>query len=232
MKTYLLWAMMGMSSVAWGQTDSVEEVVVTGIRASMDDYYDIPAVTLRKSADFLVQNVKLVNDSRAPDLRRTEIIATINNLIKSTARKKGIEISYGDGFLEPIRLNDDALELLEYRGKSDTSYIDIFVKVAFEKDKEAKAQIESLRSFIEDAKLEGRTLILPQGDIGLSIIQPQQYRYDLLAEIGKESQKMKMLIGANCTVAVKGLEGRVSWERVSVGELMLFIGYSTTVTCD
>lgn len=217
--------------LSWCQQEMLEEVVVTGLRASMDDFYDIPAVTVRKDADFLVQNIRLVNDSRSPELRKSEIVGTINNLIKSSAKVKGIEISYGEGFLEPIKLNDESLELLEDRGKSDTSYINIFVKVAFNKKEEAKKQIENLRKFIETAKLEGRTLIEEKGDVGLSIIQPQQYRYEIIRAISEENKKMKELVGEDCEVSVKGLEGRVFWERVSVGELMLYIGYSTTIKC-
>ena len=216
---------------SWCQEEILEEVVVTGIRASMDDYYEVPAVTIRKDADFLVQNIRLVNDSRSPELRKSEIIETINHLIKASTKVKGIELSYGEGFLEPIKLNDESLELLEERGKSDTSYIDIFVKVAFNKKEQAKKQIESLRKFIDDAKLEGRTLIEGRGDIGLSIIKPQQYRYEIIRAISEDNNRMKQIVGEECKVSVRGLEGRVFWERVSVGELMLYIGYSTTIKC-
>ncbi len=68
---------MFLPLLSWCQAEILEEVVVTGIRASMDDFYDVPAVTIRKDADFLVQNIRLVNDSRAPELRKTEIIETI-----------------------------------------------------------------------------------------------------------------------------------------------------------
>ncbi len=122
--------------------------------------------------------------------------------------------------------------MLEERGKSDTSYLDIFVKVAFNKNEQAKKQIESLRRFIENAKLEGRTLIEEKGDIGLSIVKPQQYRYEIIRAISEENKKMKEIVGEECQVSIRGLEGRVFWERVSVGELMLYIGYSTTIKCD
>lgn len=125
-------AFIGCIDYAYG---AVEEIVVMGIRSSADDYYDVPAVTIIKDADFLVQNIRLINDSRATELRRSEIVKTINNLIKASSSVKGIEISYGDGFLEPIKLNDESLELILDKAKADTSYIDIYVKVAFDKQK-------------------------------------------------------------------------------------------------
>ena len=227
----LLISALAASGIAKSQDVALEEVVVTGMRASADDYYDIPAVTVKKSADYLVQNIRLINDSRSPQLRKSEIIETINKLIGTSKKISKIELSYGDGFLEPIKLDDESIELIDERGKSDTSYVNIFVKVAFDKKQSAKKQIAKLNSFIRNAKLIGRTEIEQRGDVGLSIVQPQQYRYEILRAIAAENIKIKESVGGDCEVSVKGLEGRVEWTRVSVGELMLFIGYSTTVSC-
>jgi hypothetical protein len=227
---YLVLLSLFLSGYSHGQ-GAVEEIVVTGIRASSDDFFEIPTVTITKKADFLVQKIRLVNDSRSPDLRKSEIVNTINMLIKAAKKQKYIEISYGEGFLEPIQLDDESLELLDERGKQDSSYINIFVKVKFEKNVSAKSQIGNLRAFIKDSTLVGRTLIEENGDIGLSIVEPQKYRYEILKAIATENQAMQKAMGAQCEVSIKGLEGRVFWERVSVGELMLYIDYSTTVTC-
>jgi len=64
-------------------------------------------------ADFLVQSIRLINDSRSPDLRKAEIIETIQNLIKRSRSMEGMALFYGRGFLEPINLNDESLQLLE-----------------------------------------------------------------------------------------------------------------------
>ena len=85
------------------------EIVVTGSRIT--DYADMPAVTIKKSADFLVQEIRLVNDSRSPNLRKNEIIKSINNLLISSREINGIELSYGVGFLTPVNLNDVSLQL-------------------------------------------------------------------------------------------------------------------------
>ena len=88
-----------------GSAQSLEEVVVTGEQAS--DYSEMPAVTITKPADFLVQQVQLVNDSRSPDLRKREIIETIQGMLKRAASDKAIELSYGEGFLMPVNLTDE-----------------------------------------------------------------------------------------------------------------------------
>lgn len=186
----------------------LEEIVVTASMRS-GDYYEMPAVTIKKEADYLVQNIRLTNDSRSPELRRKEIIKSIDNLIKASSRIKGIELSYGDGFLEPVRLNDDSLELIEDRKKVDTSYVNIFAKVAFDGKLAAKQQILELRGFIKNAKPEGRTEIDSLGDIGLSIVGPEQYRYEILAKIAAESRKVKETMGPDCETTI-GCSGQAT----------------------
>ncbi|MBV1908481.1 MAG: hypothetical protein KUG78_04115 [Kangiellaceae bacterium] len=207
-----------------------DEVVITGSRM-IDDYDIMPAVTVKRQADFLVQNVRLINDSRSPELRKEEIIGTIDNLLKSSKRMKGIELSYGEGFLMPVNLNDDSLQLIEDRRRIDTSHVDIFVKVALDDKKSAKTQIASLRKFIAKTKLVSRTEIEVLGDIGLSIVHPEQDRYEILKKIVAENNKIKNIVGGNCETTVNGLEGRVQWDRSDITTLTMYIGYGTELKC-
>lgn len=208
----------------------LEEVVVTAKMRS-GDYYEMPAVTVKKTADFLVQKIRLINDSRSPELRKKEIIETLDRLIKASKKIKGIELSYGDGFLVPVNLNDDSLQLIEDRKKSDTSYVNIFVKVSLNKNLSPKQKIAELRGFISDADLVSRTEIETFGDIGLSIIGPEQYRYEILEKVVAENKKMKDVVGGVCEMKIAGLEGRVEWDRSGVAELTLYIRYATEITC-
>ena len=136
----------------------LEEVVVTGARV---DFYQMPAVTVVKAADFLVQNVRLVNDSRSPDLRREEILGTIEAIIRRAEGMTGMALAYGTGFLEPIDLSDESLQLIEDRQRIDTSYVDVYAKVRFTAAGSAREQIAALRDFIAGAEVVGRTEILP-----------------------------------------------------------------------
>jgi hypothetical protein len=209
--------------------DYAEEIVVTGLRSG--DYYDTPSITFTKKADFLVQRVKLINDSRAPELRKSEIIDSIKNLISSASKIKGIELSYGDEFLVPVNLTNDSLEIIEDKKVTDTSYVNISIKVAMDSNKSAKTQINELEKFVANAKLVGRTELEESGDIGLSIVSPEKYRYQILSLIAAENQKLKHTFGENCKVATDGLAGRVEWDRVAIDELVLFIRHTTKVDC-
>ena len=210
--------------------DAIEEIVVTASMAS-DGYYDMPAITLKKKADFLVQEVRFVNDSRSPDLRKTEIINSISAFLRAARKSKGIELSYGDGFLLPVDLTDDSLQLINDRTRIDTNYVDIYVKSSVTDSVEVKEQISKLRSFIAKQKLSGRTEIEPRGDIGLSIVGPEQYRYEILRKITQENDRIRAIVGEQCSITVGGLEGRVTWERTSVDELTLYIPYGTEIKC-
>lgn len=217
------------ASIASAQETALEEIVVTGARVDVD-YYEMPAVTVTKKADFLVQSIRLLNDSRSPDLRKSEIIETIENLIKRSKSMDGMALSYGQGFLEPINLDDESLQLLEDRQRVDTNYINIYAKVALDSDRSSKAQISDLREFISGAKKAGRTEILPLGDIGLSIIGPEQYRYEIIEKIAAENAKVSRAMDADCEITIGGLEGRVQWERTSVSGLTLYIPYGMEVS--
>lgn len=206
-----------------------EEIVVTGSRGDVD-YYEMPSVTVTKTADFLVQNIRLVNDSRAPDLRREEIVATIRNLLARAKSMPGMALSYGEGFLEPINLDDDSLQLIEDRQRVDTSFVDIYAKVEFKSSRSAKSQIAALREFIDGVKKAGRTEILPLGDIGLSIVGPEQYRYEIIRQIAAERLRISDALQAECDFTLKGLEGRVQWERTSISELTLYIPYTVEIS--
>lgn len=229
MKTRIGFLLGLAASVAFAQDAILEEIMVTGYRSDAD-YYEMPAVTITRKADFLVQNIRLTNDSRSPDLRKTEIIETIQNLIRRSQSMEGMALSYGRGFLEPIDLDDEALQLLEDRQRVDTNYVDIYAKVALNPVRSSKVQIADLREFISGAKTAGRTEILPLGDIGLSIIGPEQYRYEIIQKIAAENIRVSQAMNAECEITIGGLEGRVQWERTSVSELTLYIPYGMEVS--
>jgi hypothetical protein len=216
-------AVLGACSVQ-AQT---EEIVVTAMRS--EGYHQMPAITITKPADFLVQEIRLINDSRAPDLRKKEIIATIDGMLKRAARERNIALSYGDGFLVPVNLSDESLEIIEDKKRADTSSVDIFVKVALAAGDDAKARIASLKKFVEGVQRAGRTEIEPLGDVGLSIVNPEKYRHDILAKIAGENGRLVQAMGQKCQVTIKGLEGRVQWERIDVTELTLFIPYAVEI---
>lgn len=222
--------LLGCLSVPVVADSVLEEVVVTAQKRSAS-FDGIPAVTVKKRADYLVQRVKLINDSRSPDLRKKEIVDTIDNLIKAARKIKGIELSYGEGFLLPINLNDESLQLIEDSKRTDTSSVSIFIKIALDQARAPRDQIAELRSFIEKANRVSRTEIEVLDDVGVSLINPEQYRYEILKKVSEENNRVKEVVGGSCEITIAGLQGRVEWERSDVAELTLYIPYMTEVKC-
>jgi len=202
----------------------VEEIVVTA-RMRSGGFEGMPSATIRKSADFLVQEVRLINDSRSPELRKKEIVGTIESLLKRASEMRNVALSYGNGFLLPVELNDESLQIIEDQKRSDTSIVEIYVKVSLTENDNTTTRIADLRRFIKEAKLVGRTEIEPDGDVGLSIVNPEKYRSAILAKIAETNAELVKSMGQGCRVKVGGLEGRVEWERTGIAELTLYIPY-------
>ena len=221
-------ALAMLALVGSAQAQVLEEIVVTAQRSM--SYEGVPAVTIRKPADFLVQGIRLVNDSRSPDLRKSEIIGTIDGLLKRAAELRNVALSYGEGFLVPIDLSSDALQIIEDQKRSDTSVVNIYVKVTLTEKDDTKKRISDLRAFIKQAKLVGRTEIESTGDVGLSIVNPEKYRSELLARIAEDNVNVSRAMGKKCDVTVGGLERRIEWQRTGVAELTLYIPYSVEIS--
>jgi hypothetical protein len=201
------------------------EVVVTADRVSGDDYSRIPAIVLDRRADFLVQGIRLTNDTRALDGRKRELYQTIRDMVADASKHSGIALSYGDEFLIPITAAAYEVPLNGAGKRPDTSSTDIYVKMALgEKDDITKA-IASLNAFIKQARLSGRTEIEPQGDVGLSLVTPEKYRYEIIQRIAEDARKLQAAVGPQCKVELKGLSNRVSWQRSDLAVLTLYVPY-------
>lgn len=208
----------------------LEEVVVTGERVSGDDYSRIPAVVLERRADFLVQQIRLTNDTRAEEGRTKELYQTIRDMVEDASAHSGIALSYGDDFLIPITTTDYEVPLSDTAKRPDTSSTYIYVKMALGQKDDISKAIGSLNSFIKHARISGRTEIEPQGDVGLSLVTPEKYRYDIIQKISEDARKLHAAVAAQCKVDLKGLSSRVSWKRSGLAMLTLYVPYQVELT--
>jgi hypothetical protein len=208
----------------------MEEVVVTGTRISGDDYSSIPAVVLQRRGDFLVQRIRLTNDTRAEDARIKELQQTISDMVREASRKPGVALSYGDEFLIPISASAAEVELGEGGKRPDTSWASVYVKMALGEKDDVPAAIKNLTSFIKKAKISGRTEIELEGDVGLSLVTPEKYRYEIIGKITEDAKKLRAAVGEKCRIEMSGLSNRVSWQRSDVSELTLYIPYQVQLS--
>jgi hypothetical protein len=206
------------------------EIVVTGSRVSGDDYSGIPAITLDKRADFLVQQIRLTNDTRAADSRRKELYQTIRDLLADASKKPGIALGFGDEFLIPITPQNYEIPLQSAGQRPDTSSTELYVKVALGPSDDVSKALSALSAFIAKARVTGRTEIQPQDDVALSIVNPERYRFEIITQISADARKIQSAVGSQCRVSISGLSNRVSWQRSDISQLTLYIPYEIELT--
>ncbi len=78
--------------------------------------------------------------------------------------------------------------------------------------------------------MSGRTELEPEGDVGLSLVSPEKYRYAIIALITADAKKLHTAVGTQCRIRLSGLSNRVLWERSDVSELTLYIPYQVELT--
>jgi len=201
------------------------EIVVTGNRISGEDYSRMPAVTIEKRADFLVQEIRLTNDTRDADARRNELYQTIRDMVADASKKPGMALGYGDEFLIPITAQDYEIPLSSGGQRPDTNYTHLYVKVALGPNDDVSKALQMLTSFIAKARVTGRTEIDPEDELALSLVNPERYRYEIIEQISADAKMLQAAIGSHCRVAIFGLANRVSWQRSDVSQLTLYIPY-------
>lgn len=212
------------------QDDSVEEVIVSGIMET-DGYYEMPAVTLKKQGDFLVQEVKIINDSREKGMREKEIRESLQALAESAAKQGNLQLAYGEEFLRTLDPKDKSLVFSQDKSRADTSYLYFSVKLKINSNKPAGEQEASLEKFIKSAKKVGRTELDINGEIDLSIVNPEKYRYEVIQKIAEENNRLRQAIGENCDIELDGISNRVKWQRSGIIELVIYIPYRTQLIC-
>lgn len=207
----------------------IEEIIVTGSRVTDWDFYDIPAVTLTLRADYMVQPVKVINDSRSEDLRIEELYATIEALLLAAANTDSFSLGIGDDIFVPLTRENLRLPLASDSEKSDTSYTEFLIKAPLRQGVNATAIEQEIREFIRTAPVVGRTELYKTDDVGLTIVNPDQYRDNLITKVAEDVQKTIAAFGLNYSAQIEGLASPLMWQRKGPDTMTLFIDYAFTI---
>jgi hypothetical protein len=187
--------------------------------------WDLPPITLKKRADFVVLRASIENDSRDAKQRKKEVYATILGLVNAAKKTKKVELHSGTYVIDK-----DSYEIPLQKGRRpDTSATYLYIKIPLKKDADVPKLTKELKKFVADAKVEGRTQITP-GSTGLSILDPEKYRYELIGEIAKDLNKISELLGGSYKFTPTGLDQRIQVRRVSVSEVELYTQYKFSVS--
>ena len=215
------------SATAVFAQEEMGEIIVTAQRTSADYYEDEqPVIGLKRTADSAVQAVEITSDSREEDVRKREIQAMLEAAIKR-AETAGVELVTGDFELVQLTLANYKELIFRSGNRPDTSEVGFFVKSKLAGSTgSAQTRIDS---FIKGVPATGRSLIEKQGGLTLTIINPDQYRDQIVKLVSAESIKYAGFFGTDYGVDVTGLDQQLSWSQASGTEVFLYIPYRFSI---
>lgn len=143
-------------------------------------------------------------------------------VLANTAAAKG-EIKLHSG-IHAIGADRPLLKIVDGPSRKDTSQALIFVKMPLKEGADVPKLTEELQSFVTNAKPEGRTLLFP-GTVGLSVLNAEASRYELLAAIAKDLKKVGEIFSDGFHFTLAGLDQRIQVHRIGVTEVELYLNY-------
>lgn len=228
MSAALLLAVAAGGAIAQDNSNISGEVRVSSVRGSGDGYFkdSAPVIGLRRLADGAIQDIRVTSDSRDSEVRRQEIHAMLEATIRK-ADAAGLELVTGNFELQKVTLANYRALPLRSGGRSDTSEIAVTVKTKLTGPADsAQARIDG---FIKGVPATGRSLIEKYGALQLTIVNPDQYRGQIIKLIADESRRASSAFGADYGVTVSGLDRHLVWNQASENEVFLYIPYGFTV---
>jgi hypothetical protein len=206
------------------------EIVVTGSRVRGNDGPEQTAgIGIRRRADFAVQRVTVYGDARDKETRHKEIFDTVRAAIQ-LGEKRGVQLSYGEAIIQPLTLANyaDKLKLAKDDSRDDAEQVEFLIKTPLS-DGNALAAIDRLNAFIKAVPAAGRAVVEADGDSGVSIVDPAQYRAQILAAIAADADAAAKLFGPDYAVEVSDLATPVHWMLESPTEVLLYLSHDLKV---
>lgn len=218
-----------IAAPAFAQDLEMQEIVVTGSRSEQDGYVrEMPAVGLRRTADFLVQEVAIRGDTRDPKQRSVEIRQMLQKAVQ-IAGQRGVELAYGDYILTPLTLaNLDELAL-KNDNRPDSQRVDFLVKASLAGKESGSSAQKRIEDFIEAVPEVGRAQMDEAGDASLSIVGPDRYRLQIADKVVEDARTVAAKMGPDYAVTIEGLNMPVMWTRAGASEVLLYVPYKLVV---
>ena len=226
--TLLLLSLLGISAAVHAQSE-ISEVVVTG--SLINERARIPATSLKRHADFLLLEVVVSNDSREYRTRRSEIYATLRDVLAAAERDKAIELSVlrDESIVLPLKLDDATLNF-EDEGSGGTLDTTITVKTRIESGSaDGAALIAKLKGFVASIKPTGRTTLREEEGTQVSVVNIAQYRDPVIELFAGDVKKITAALGGDYRVVISGLDQPIQWVRGGTLEVIIFVPYTYDV---
>ena len=199
------------------------EVVVTASRNNIRYFQqDRPVVGLRRQADGAVIAVSISSDSRDEATRKKEIHAVLLAAL-GRASAAGVELVSGSYQLEPVNKVNFTELPFQWAGRADTSKVELLVKVRLAGS--AAAAEKRLSDFIKAVPKSDRGVIDKTGNLTLTIVDPDQYRDQVIKLVADEATRNAAIFGPEYRYNISGIDSQLSWSQVSSTEVFLYLPY-------
>lgn len=216
-------------AAAMAEDDGMAEVIVTATRRDSDGFDErVPAVGLKRIADFAVQEVSITGDTRDAGKRIAEVYQMIENAIR-LAPKHGVQLAYGQRTVEPLTMQNYKTLALSGAGRPDTSRAVFLIKVPLGGTMSGVVAEKKIAEFIKAVEPVGRAEFGNADDLTLSVVAPDQYRGAVADAIAADARTMAAKLGPDYGVEIEGLNRPVEWTRASLSEVLLYIPYKLVV---
>jgi hypothetical protein len=220
---------------ALAQSGGLGEIIVTASRrevagaVSEDDEEAasrVPAIGLRRTADYAVWFVNITGDTRETARRQQEIYDMLRNAVQLAGKNGGIELGTGTYVVEPLTMANYRNVPLSNAGRSDSERANFIIKTKLVGGLDAKAALAKVEAFIKAVQPVGRAELTRNNDQTLSIVNPDQYRSAIADLIAADAKAYAARFGPEYRVEVGGIDRPVEWSRASLTEVVLYLPYS------
>jgi len=217
---------------AVAQSVGADEIIVTGTRVARANSFQnqggAPGVTYIRRGDFMLLEIRIESDARERSERLTEIGKTITAFLDAAKDDPAIEMSILESGTTVRRLTGfNYLQGISRGNRPDTSIARIRVKTAIPDKVENSADLATkLSRFVDGIEETGRITISANGDPAVSVVNPFQYRDNVVAAIVDEINTITDALGPEYVAIIKGLDRQVYWDRKGDIELAFSLPYS------
>lgn len=214
--------MMVLGAPAFSQDGGYDEIIVTARKIER-----APAIFIEKKGDFLLLDVRIINDSRERDERIRDLELTIVDVIKAAKSQTDITLSLvEDGFVRPLT-QTAFMDSIRPGSLPDTSFANLKVKTDIPDNvDDAYKLVGMLDEFVEGLKGTGRTKITTYDDVAVSVINPYQYRAEVRNKVIGEMTSTLARLGTDYVVIPRGLDNNVRWVRSGDLNLKFYMDYT------
>ena len=185
-----------------------------------------PVIGLQRPADAAVMAVAISSDSRDPEVRRKEIHSVLLAALDRGAAA-GVELVSGAFQLSPVTRANYAELPLQWGGRADTSKVELLVKARLAGS--AAAADKRLTDFIKAVPRSDRGVIDRTGNLALTIIDPDQYRDQVIALVAAEAARNAAMFGPEYRFNISGIDSQLGWSQVSSTDVFLYLPYRYSI---